>query len=325
MKTFNRSYLDHLAEISARTLRLVGIRRLSGLHFGRGGYFLTALMVALAAQSCSANSANHTAGKNPIGDENSDGDPIRIQDLNKEADWLKFKAIWKNLDTISPTKQEGDFPTVYYYIYNEGGDPYRMADSINKLITGLEPKMYRLVEKSLIDSAEVRLLVTTAKARVDYIFTGYNSMITRMMPPPGQVRREGAIADLEMRIDSLLMLKAKGKVADDELDLALKNVYRELATYGYLEIVTKNERVGYSDELYFMTLTNKDTTDLVSLSIADFENQRAEFLKKYKPEKADESEKQLFEAYERTHKELTAFKAILPKYAELVRDLSFND
>lgn len=285
----------------------------------------TALLVALAAQGCTAAPTNPVQSADPDPDQNQDGDPIRIKELNQNRDWLQFKAIWKNLDTISPHNPQGDEVPVFYYTWSSEEEPYRMSDSIGKLIKDLEPKLYGLVEKQLLDSAEVKLLVATVQARISYFFMGYLSMITRMMPPPGQVRKEGAIADLEIRIDALLKMKEQGKIETDELEPALENIYAEIRTFGYLDILTRSRRLGYDDELFFMTIPTKDTANLVQLSIDEFEKERADFLKKYKPERADDDQKLLFEAYERAHQELVAFQAILPKYSELVKDLVFND
>jgi hypothetical protein len=306
-----------------------GFRRSNTSRRSLGRWLTTPLFLMLAVIGCSFDKTTARAGdpEDSSDDEmNGEDDPIRVKELNKTSEWLSFKALWKNLDLVEPSKKNGD--AIYLMYQYTDRDDYqelnRQSDSLTKLVDVLEPRLYKLSDKGLIDSVEVELLCNACRSRIEYIFVGFHSMLTRMMPPPGQVEKESNIVELEKRIDLLLELRKKGRVNEEELNLAVENIKGDIRLYGALDVLTSG--LGYRIyNVEFFRDSAESGDAYMQKVIASFEESRLNFLKKYDPKKADETEKSLFETYERTHLDIERYKAILPRVGELLNDLILND
>jgi hypothetical protein len=317
-----------LAVFTASVLAFMGIRQLPALRSGKKNYFLSVLIIALTLIGCNFDrtSANAGEGAGLCGKEN-DGkdDPQRVKDLNKTQEWLGFKAFWKNLDAVEPGDTSKFMGWQPYYAGPDHNweDANRRFDSSSKMISKIEPQLYSLVKKELLDSMEVSLLVNACQMRIEYIYSGFKSMITRMMPPPGQVEKESSIFELERRIDGLLKLKKEEKIDEGELKQAMDSINIEMKTFGLLDIVGRNRNYTYWGG--YTQPGEPDSTDVFKREVAAFEKERSEFMKTYKPEKATEEEKNVFNAYERTHRELQDFSTLYPGFCDLLKDLILND
>lgn len=260
-------------------------------------------------------------------DEDSDQDPERIRKLNAQSEWRALKAVWKYLDAVEPGK-DADSLTAYTPYFYSGSDNYekcwQTSDSLSKIMGQIEPGLYRLTQEKLADSAEIEILLKVIHGRIEYIYTGFRSMMMRMMPPPGQVEREQRIVDLEFRIDRIRRLQKSGALDEEEAKLALDIVMDDLKTYEALDILgSSSPSFLYHGMLY--RESENDTIPVFTRAVNEFDRQRRSFLESYRPEKADEAQKQTYLAYEKAHRELAGLNALQPSLRELLHDLMFND
>gem|GEM_PF-3506861 len=61
--------------------------------------------------------------------------------------------------------------------------------------------------REFLKPLEISILKNLSQRRISYIAYGNMTMMTRMMPAPGQFRKEATIQELEDKIDMLLDLK----------------------------------------------------------------------------------------------------------------------
>ncbi len=310
-------------------LYFFGIRKLSSANLKNKGFFMTTLLIALASIGCNfTSSGNNESNTNKMDNIFGKDDSKRIIELNKTKEWKEFKTFWKNLDNIEPTKgAENNEFTPYIYAENED------YDKKNKIVVSLREKneelknsLSELVRKNLLDPLEPIILFDMCKARIDYIYYGNVSMMTRMMPMPGVYEKEKTIKMLEFKIDTLLKLERKGKIDTTELKLALSNIQLEVKKFGVLEILGKGKMLQYYYRSSNLDNENpqKDTLTVFDKSILDFENAYNEFMKTYDASKADKQQKDMYDKYVLVKKELDTFMSIYPEFCELIKDLIVN-
>jgi hypothetical protein len=183
-----------------------------------------------------------------------------------------------------------------------------------------------LISKDLLTKLEIDLLTGITADRINFIYYGNMSMMTRMMPLPGTYEKEKSISSLEYKIDTLLMLERKGKIDTSELKLALSNIDKEIKSLSLLSILKEGNILRYYSYDYDLGLSEKkkDSVSVVDKSIQDFENEYNAFMKKYDAKKADKTQKDLYKKYEAVKNSLDEFTGNYSLFCELIRDLVVN-
>lgn len=316
-----------LAVVSAFVLYFVGIRRLKNLQTKRRNFFITSLLIALSFIGCDFGISGTKDNSDQSLDINRKDDPERIKILNQTGEWKAFKTAWKNLDAVEPAndKDSGNYSYGSYATLADGERGWEISDAIAKKMDSLSGNLQSLVDKKLIDSLEVKLLRNLCSSRSEYLFFGFRSMMTRMMPPPGLIEKEKSVAALEFRIDMLLKLEKRGKIDSTELELALKNIDNEIRKFSLLDIIGEAGLNYYSYDYIISGDSKTDTINVVNRTITDFEKAYSTFMKEYNPAKADEQAKLMHETYIRTKTEMDEFSGIFPKFCDLIRDLVANE
>jgi hypothetical protein len=318
-----------LAITGAAVLFFIGFRKINFRENKRKNFFFTSLLIALAFFGCNftgGSSQNKESDMENINDLKEPTDSVRLQELNKTQEWKEFKSFWKSLDELEP----GNAPNNYYFspYLSKGNNDYQklydLSDSLNKKIGKLEPKLQVLVNEKLLDSLEAGLLKRTCDARVKIMCFGSVSMLTRMMPPPGLMEREQSINAFEYTIETLLMLKNNNKIDKNEFELALSNVQTEIKKFTLLDLMGEAGFLKYSYE-FGSENSSADTMNIIDKSLLDFEKSYNEFIKKYNPAKADAEQKQLYDKYVATKKDLDGFTKNYPAFCDLMKDLIVND
>ena len=308
-----------------------GIRRLTSNQLKKKNFFTTSLVIALALIGCNfsssgLNNKNIDKMDNIFGNENSK----RIKELNKTKEWRAFKTFWKSLDNIEPSKG-AETDSFQPYISSDNEDynkKNKQVLSLREMNEELKNGLLDLVRLNLLDPLEPAILFDMCKSRIDYIFYGSISMMTRMMPMPGVYEKEKSIKTMEFKIDTLLKLERKGKIDSAELKLALKNIQLDIKKYSVLEILDKGNMLNYyyfNNNKIENNKPKKDTLTVFDKSILDFENAYNDFMKKYDASNADQQQKDLYDKYMKVKKELDTFIIIYPEFCELIEDLIVND
>jgi len=315
------------ALLLAFLLFLFGIRRLRISDKKNKGFFLTALIIALASVGCNiSNSGETESNSEPMKNQAVNTNPKRIKDLNNTPEWRAFKTLWKTLDNVLPQKNKNDGS---FYAYTEMDDynkKYKLVDSLNKKNDECKYKLARLTGKKLLTKLEVDLLTSITSERIKFIYYGNTSMMTRMLPLPGTYEKENSISSLEYKIDTLLLLERKGKIDSSELNLAVRNIEKEVYKYSILNILMQSDMLKYYSYGYGTGLEGekKDTISIIDKSLLDFENDYNGFMKTYDPQKANKAQKTIYEKYNTTKMQIDEFTNNYLLFLELIRDLVVN-
>ncbi len=316
-----------LAILIACLIFISGIRKLSVIPLKKKSYFVTSLLLVLALFGCNFNiSGGNDLNKDPMDNIINKGDSKRIKELNKTQEWKEFKAFWKDLDNVKPGKDariDG-----FMYAYREGEDyekKNKLVEKLRKKNKDLKDSLDILVKKGLLHPLEPTFLYEICNSRIQYIYYGKTSMMTRMMPSPGVIEKETTMAMLEFKIDTLLNMEKKGKIDTAELKLAMDNILQEIKKANILNIFDYHKMLFYLPSPFLNEQSEKhDTIAVVDRTILDFNNSYKEFMKKYNASKADKSQKEMYERYEAIKKELDTYSEIYPQFSELIKDLVGN-
>jgi len=320
------------ALLTATLLLFLGIRELSTKN-GKHGLFITTLIAALSITGCNvspkvdspADSANFQAGQdNKAGTQNEAVQSERLAGLSETQEWSRFKAFWKKLDQVEPKKKEDNSIVGEYYGSITYDESENLRAELEKLIAGLK----KLKRKKLVSSLEVELLGKICRKRIDYLHSGLQSMMTRMMPPPLLTDKENSISDLERHIDVLLELKKNGKIKSDEFQQALSIVKEDIKLYSILDTLSESYLGYYS--LPLATIREEEgktgrVENIVEKIIAGFEKDYAGFQAKaetaQQAQQAADTQKDIAAKYAETKKAVDKLKNVFPSLAELVSDL----
>lgn len=316
-----------LAFLIAFLMFFFGVRKLSATPIRKKSYFMTTLLLALALFGCNFNiSGGNDINKDPMDNLINNGDSKRIKELNKTPEWKEYKTFWKDLDNVKPGKDAG--VDGYMYAYREGEDyekKYQLVESLRKKNEELKNSLKNLVKMDLLHPLEPTFLYELCDSRIQYIYYGKTSMMTRMMPSQGVTEKERSLAMIEFKIDTLINLEKKGKIDTAELKLAMDNILEEIKKANILGIIDYHKMLfHFPSRFYNDQSETKDTVGIVDRTILDFNKSYKEFMKKYDASKADNSQKEMYKKYEAIKKELDTYIEIYPQFCELIKDLVGN-
>ena len=240
-----------VAWVVAALLLALGIRRLRASD--RSGLFLTALSFFIALQGVAppgalAKDAKPAAerAKLPLPPEFTEGET-----------WAKFKDLWRRLDAVAP-KAVGDPGVVAPGTYTMAVEPEQQEAFRIELagILGIEPgELYQLQllgppQKAGVDLPEQQRLSILGRAlavltlkRIEHMGMD-RTMMMRMVPPPTLQFRGSVVEQIERRIDSLIALRAKEAVTEDELAVALTKLQDDVWVHSVLAVFD-DYRLGY--------------------------------------------------------------------------------
>jgi hypothetical protein len=316
---------------TATILFFLGIRN---IKLRKKNFFYTSLLIALTFLGCNFPQTNAKDQKNDDGQSNQlfgKDDPEFIRELNKTSEWKDFKKEWKSLDIIEPSV---DYDSAIYsyspYIRNKENDyerTYKEVTEIRNNLDSLTKELKVLTNKNLIDTLEVKLLNEICLARVEYLYYGFTSMLTRMIPAPGMLEKEKSIAGLEHRIDLLLKLNKKGAIDTVEFNKAMDNIDKETRKFSILEIISKKFYKYYPYDYSYRKFdeSKKDTLNILDRSVIDFETSYKEFMGKYDAKSNDQVQKDLYNAYVTSKTELDWFMKNEQHFYAIIKDLIAND
>jgi hypothetical protein len=172
-----------------------------------------------SAMSAAPTTAGPAAGS--AGAEES-----RLAELRARAEWRAFKALWRELDAISPPKGDAG-RRLEREVYAHAID----ADQAGELSKRLAEVGPRLEQSKLLSPEQAAFLRHLASARIRNMRQGSMPlMVMHRMPPPYAWKKVVSVDKLEQRIDVLVDLRAKGRLSASEYDLALEQVRREAVT-----------------------------------------------------------------------------------------------
>ncbi|MBW2260794.1 MAG: hypothetical protein JRG91_02390 [Deltaproteobacteria bacterium] len=321
-----RAIIIALAMLTAMVLVFLGIRELRTGR-GRHGLFVTTLLAALAITGCSTHTKVRSAADSPdVGTEQAvtiDA-PVtsgRMAELAKTPPWADFKALWIKLDRVRPTKEgEEAFAGEYY-----GSITYEGAQGLREELVAAIDGLRKPGTKKLVGSLELELLETICQKRINYLEYGFQSMMTRMMPPPMSTDLEASIRDLERHIDVLVELRESGKLSSDEFQTALAIVEDDVKAYSVLDVLSESY-LGYY-VLPFHTILAERAEAGLSVSMAEsviaaFEKDYAAFQEKAgTAQQGADTSKEIAAQYEKAKEAIDELKLVLPFLSELVSDL----
>jgi len=239
-----------LAWLAAAMLLALGIRRIRASH--RSGFFVTALSFFVALQGIAPAPA---VGKDPRKTKAVSRVPLPPE-LREGERWAKFKDLWRRLDAVSPREREEALPGIIDS-YSMTVDPEQQEAFRRDLaeVLGVVPgELYRLhlsgpPQKAGVDapgdslSAVVRALAALTLKRIE-IMGMDRTVMMRMVPPP-TLRFRGSVADrIELRIDVLMDLRARGVVSGEEFKTALTGLQDDVWVHALLAVF-EDHRLGY--------------------------------------------------------------------------------
>jgi hypothetical protein len=318
------------AGLLAVLIYYLGLRKYTLSRFKKKNFFTTSLLIALALIGFDStgpveNNANNVQPDKMI----HTNDSTRIKALNNTPEWKEFKSFWKDLDNIQPGEKASHDAFMQSYVFREFEDyqkNHELGNSLRQKNEQLKIQLTRLVKPGLLDSMEPTFLFELCNQRIQYIYYGNTSMMSRMMPSPGTLEREKSIAMLEFKIDTLLNLEKKGSIDSLELKQALDNIITEVKTAGILGIIANHRMLAYfPDRFYINPDTTNNSITVIDRTVLDFQNSYDGFMKNYDDSNADDSQKQRYETYVAIKKELDAYAKLYPGFCELIADLILND
>ncbi|MFA5393663.1 MAG: hypothetical protein WC081_05745 [Candidatus Ratteibacteria bacterium] len=157
----------------------------------------------------------------------------RIAALNSTPEWRNLKAFWKKLDQIETKKPEPD----KYGVYSGSISPDECSSlrkESDEVFSGLNK-----ITGEKIAAAETGLLKKICNARIDYIGRGtFYLALTRMAIPTDSVimAKPDFLADLELKIDRLLVLKKAKVINASEYRQALSNIQQDIKAFCILDV-----------------------------------------------------------------------------------------
>ncbi len=247
----------------------------------------------------------------------------RLNKLNAQSAWQKFKAFWKKLDAVSPKEKSGSEESADREYF---GEYYRAIDEtkINSLRIEMDEMLKNLKEisdKSLINGKEIDLLDKVSRERFHYMSWGLSSMVTRMAPSYFSLNRDESLKDLERKIDVLWTLKTDDAVSEKEFTAALENIQKDIEVFAILDLID-------SDGSYYNPAFKYGETAKIILSpenyINAFEKTYLDYQKMMEAQNTEEALKNkesIEQKYQNIKKEIEETKAIFPSLKELIADL----
>lgn len=318
-----RQAIIAIASLAALVLFLLGIRKLKIRQNRKAGLFLTTIIIVLCLLGYHQSGAL-AQDKNIKESSISKNDKKQIVGLVNTAEWQNFKAFWNKLDEIVPNKNKGKDEKEWAYLGEyTGAINSEERNELEKELKVLTSDLKRYEQKGIVNPVTFNLLERICIARLSYMAYGFNSMIMRMMPPPSLINEENALKNLERKIDSLLFLKKKDKVDNDEFAQALTNIQEEIKAFSILN--TRNIYYGsfYSSDRHDRNGTSGKSYNIEEY-IASFNKDFIDFQAGRKKEMSAEKEKyyqELIVKYEKTKQALEELKPVLPLMNELIADL----
>jgi hypothetical protein len=264
-----------VAWIVATVLIAFGVRRLSMRRDATESTFGAALVFFLllngvAVTGCSSRNAcspapasvhatGDAAPRDQVSRDEPAPPPARIaQDvpphLAQGDRWERFSTLWRELDRVEPRRpaapgEPQPFADLPYTnaLEEEAIESYRknidaiMGFDVSR--TSFGDPARPLVEGAADADLVSLVLAQVAIARAEHM--GFDrSMMTRMMPPRGVVRRRGVVHDMEMRIDDLLELSKRGAVDRAAFDAGLTKLQEDVYLWAVLSLVSSRVRAA---------------------------------------------------------------------------------
>ncbi len=317
-----RSIAIYLGLALAGALFALGIRDLKINRKRKYGLFISTVLMALYLLGSRYVGAVEPA-KSVRESTLSQQEQRQIAELVKTKEWQNFKAFWKKLDEIVPNRNKVKDEKELFYLGEYTGAISSERNELEKELKVLASDLKRYEQKGIVNPVALNLLERICIARLSYMAYGFKSMIMRMIPPPSLINEENALKNLERKIDSLLVLKKKDKVDNDEFTQALTNIQEEIKVFSILN--TKNIYYGtfYSSDRHDRNGTSGKSYNIEEY-IASFNKDFIDFQARRKKEMSAEEEKyyqELIVKYEKTKQALEELKPVLPLMNELIADL----
>lgn len=323
-----RTIIVLLAMLTASVLLFLGVRELRTSR-GRHGLFLTTLLAALGMAGCGGSARTAESAHDrpvpeptlvPMPAEDPSQSP-QMTELAKTEQWADFKALWKKLDRVRPTK-EGDEAFMGEYV---GSLTYEVAQGMREELDTLIDALRSPSMKKHIGDLELDLLQTITHKRINYLEYGLQSMMTRMVQPPMMMDKEDSIRDLEKHIDVLVELREAGKISGLEFEEALAIVEDDVKAWAVLDTLSESYQGYYSLPVHTILEGREGSGFSVSAAeslIAAFERDYDDFQDKgVQVQQGGSTDKELAKQYEKAKEAVEELKLVLPFLSELVEDL----
>ena len=321
MEKFLQIIILFFAIIAACVFAALGIRSVILRRKWKPTFFTTSIIIGLymlLPGAGRADTGNNTAVLTTDEESNSSKENTnRIESLREMEEWQAFKSFWRYMDNIEPG------PDGYSSLTMD----WDKRGSLIEQLTSLTDKLYELPDSCRLDSLQIELLRTICMNRIN-MFCGSTLMLTRMMPPPTDYRKEELIVLMEERIDTLIQLRSSGLINPLEASSALRNMFEAADTFWLIDAVSREYLGYYMSSYYGLSHENGEdeytVSGLLETTLREVEDNFAVMLdsiSKYSDEEIPVIFQDIPERYEKTMRTIEEIRSILPDMNELLADL----
>lgn len=321
MEKFWQIIILFFAFIAACIVSALGIKSMILRRKWKPTFFTTSVIIGLymlLPGSGRSDTGNDTAMLETDGESSTSKEHTnRIENLQEMEEWQAFKSFWRYMDNIEPGPDGYSSLTM---------DWDKRASLIEQL-TSLTDKLYELPDSFGLDSLHIELLRTICMNRIN-IFCGSTLMLTRMMPPPTDYRKEELIVLMEGRIDTLIRLRSSGLINPLETASALRNMFEAADAFWLVDAVSREYIRFYISDYYGLSaeigLEEYTVSGLLETTLIEVEDNFAAMLdsiSKYSDEELPAIFRDIPEKYEKTMETIEGIRSVLPDMNLLLADL----
>ncbi|MFH0952419.1 MAG: hypothetical protein V1838_04510 [Patescibacteria group bacterium] len=319
------------ASIVASILVIIGVRKLKIKEYKKYGLFMSTLLIALTLSGCDllkkTDKTKTTTNQHEAAQQIIENQSNRIKVLDSKQEWKYFKTFWQKLDYINPKEEAGDdaytFLGEYFNaITQEQAELYK--GELTTLISGLQGMMQ---EELILSDTEIDLIEKICVERINYMSSGFSSMMMRMMPAITITDKENSIKDLELKIDTLIELQNKGIINGDEFTQALRIIWQDIELFSIIDAIASHYTLYYS---YDYGVNETGLLRTAQYHINAFEEHYQAYLSDKKQGTVNSNTfypypEDIESKYKETQKEIEKVTAILPQLNELIESLVTNE
>ncbi len=295
-----------LAILAAGLLFVFGIRKLNLKKSKKYGIFFTTLMLILGISCQNGQGKNRKNSQIKLNMVNEM--KINRTKLFKSNEWQFFKKYWQKLDSIVANEKNNSIGIGPYTNKLSTDEIKEYQKDLSQVFTYLET----LIKKELISKEEGHLFQAISSLRLQYITSGFFSMLSHKMPAPMTITKENSIKDLEKKIDLLVVLRKKGDVKQAEFKKAFANIQKEIKNFSLYYLI--GSHFFYDIPVEFK-LGNADEM------LSNFKKSYEVYKKRKEENESGKYSKELDEKYEKAKKLVDQLYKILPGLNQLVANL----
>lgn len=239
------------AFIVGSILLFFGVKDLNIKIKNNGSFFIATLLAVLFFSSCANSQVSNS--NTPLFVEQSD----RIIKLNESTAWQEFKALWQQLDNVSPDANVSNSKDLFIndltYVYSIDYDQVS-RDSLTLLF---EKQLKELKKINLLSDDELFALEILVEKRIDFLFLVNPSVFSHFMPPKINLNLEYSLENFELKIDTLIDMFNLSVIDEVELKKAMNLISAEVKNILTVSIILSK----YQDYIYEGSYTDSNSVE----------------------------------------------------------------